>query len=110
MSSTESEVVAFLDDDDLFMPGKLARMQELFSGDSRLGFYHHGMRFFAGPGPPTVGVAPPRDFGFAVGIRRLELLRREERTPSKVRRLWYTGAAYNMSSMVVRRALLTPVL
>jgi len=39
-------VLAFLEDDDLFLPGKLSRVYEVFKKDEKIGYYHNEMIFF----------------------------------------------------------------
>ncbi|MCI4358607.1 MAG: glycosyltransferase family 2 protein [Thermoplasmata archaeon] len=95
------ELVAFLDDDDTFAPDKLARAVEVFRSMEHGLYYHHGTRPWPGPRPdrtapghdPTAPAAPLR----AVSPPEW---RRTFRT------LWRAGAAFNLSSIVVRRALL----
>jgi len=40
------DVLAFLEDDDLFLPGKLSRLYEAFNKDKKIGYYHNEMIFF----------------------------------------------------------------
>ncbi|BFH72203.1 glycosyltransferase family 2 protein [Sulfurisphaera javensis] len=40
----KGEIIAFLEDDDLFLDGKLNRIYEVFK-DNEIGFYHNEMRF-----------------------------------------------------------------
>jgi len=42
----KGEVLAFLEDDDLFFPGKMRRLYEVFSKDKKIGYYHNEMIFF----------------------------------------------------------------
>ena len=42
---SNGELVAFLDDDDMFDRGKLERVVEVFDKDKSLGFYHHNVVF-----------------------------------------------------------------
>ena len=42
----KGEVLAFLEDDDLFLPGKLSRVYEVFKKDKKIGYYHNEMIFF----------------------------------------------------------------
>ncbi len=42
---SNGELVAFLDDDDMFGRGKLEHVVEVFDEDKSLGFYHHNVRF-----------------------------------------------------------------
>jgi len=42
----KGEILAFLEDDDLFLPGKLSRVYEVFKNDEKIGYYHNEMIFF----------------------------------------------------------------
>jgi len=42
----KGDVLAFLEDDDLFLPGKMSRLHEVFSRDEKIGYYHNEMIFF----------------------------------------------------------------
>ena len=42
----KGEVLAFLEDDDLFLPGKMSRLYGVFSKDKKIGYYHNEMIFF----------------------------------------------------------------
>jgi len=42
----KGEVLAFLEDDDLFLPGKLSRVYEVLKNDEKIGYYHNEMIFF----------------------------------------------------------------
>jgi len=42
---SNGELVAFLDDDDMFARGKLEHVVEVFNKDKSLGFYHHNVEF-----------------------------------------------------------------
>jgi len=90
-------LLLFLDDDDRFVPGKLARARDLFRAHPDLVYWHHGQRFVrdggaaAAPAPPR-GPAEPRMSGAG---------------PSSafVADAWRDGAAFNLSSVAVRRDL-----
>jgi len=42
----KGEILAFLEDDDLFLPGKLSRAYGIFRNDEKIGYYHNEMIFF----------------------------------------------------------------
>ena len=42
----KGEVLAFLEDDDLFLPEKISRIYEIFKKDERIGYYHNEIIFF----------------------------------------------------------------
>jgi len=45
VEASNGELVAFLDDDDEFITGKLEHVVEVFNKDKSLGFYHHNVVF-----------------------------------------------------------------
>ena len=42
----KGKVLAFLEDDDLFLPGKLSRVYEVFKRDEKIGYYHNEMIYY----------------------------------------------------------------
>ena len=42
----KGEVLAFLEDDDLFLPGKLSRVYDVFNRDEKIGYYFNEIIFF----------------------------------------------------------------
>ena len=95
-----SDLVAFLDDDDRFEPDKLARALEAFQAHAGANYLHHRVRPVGpeeGGGPPGPGagprVSPIREVGPPEWRARFDLL-------------WDQDAAFNLSSIVVRREVL----
>jgi glycosyltransferase involved in cell wall biosynthesis len=97
--AANGEVVAFLDDDDLCLPGRLDTVCRVFANDPELGFYHHGQRTFRDrealvmlPGPSPERLRIPAN----------------HRSVRACEQAWTLGAGYNGSSTAVRRSVLTP--
>jgi len=94
LRAASGDVVAFLDDDDCFYPGKLARLLEIFS-DPAVVWYHHGfrrvdaMRRPLSPSVPTP--SPPRSYPAP--------LSRED-----FGRIRHAGGFYNNTCHAVRRS------
>lgn len=96
------ELVAFLDDDDLFEPEKLERALEDFRLAGTGIYLHHATRPLTGSGSGSKHTTAGR-----TGVEALEAHIVE---PGEWRRnfrgLWRAGAAFNLSSIVVRRKVL----
>jgi hypothetical protein len=95
------DLVAFLDDDDLFEPGKLDQVLEDFRSDRTAVYLHHATRALIEPG---------RDAKPATDQRaRTESKATRTVTPAdwrmNFRGLWQRGPAFNLSSIVVRRQI-----
>ncbi|MCI4318387.1 MAG: hypothetical protein L3J96_07600, partial [Thermoplasmata archaeon] len=93
-----------LDDDDRFLPGKLRWVAEVFSRDPGVAYYHNSITRFSGSHEPNELSAQPReptaDTTTVYSVGRLQA------EPSLVRQIWDSGAAFNASSIAVRRAML----
>lgn len=96
------QLVAFLDDDDLFEPEKLERVVEDFGSEPRASYLHHATRPLRGPGarPPYPSNEPAQ----RAPIQNRTIAPAEWK--SNFRGLWRSGAAFNLSSIVVRRQVL----
>jgi hypothetical protein len=96
------ELVAFLDDDDVFEPEKLELVLEDFRRAEPAIFLHHGTRPLADSNP-NIPSAP-------TGPTRVRPAQTTVVTPAEwkgnFRGLWRSDAAFNLSSIVVRRAVL----
>ncbi|MGP8072934.1 MAG: glycosyltransferase family 2 protein [Thermoplasmata archaeon] len=95
------QVFVFLDDDDLFLPEKLELVLHEFSRAPTLGYYHNGFRVIGNAGAEVESPTPPHLAGESVGG-----LGPKERPPKAIEALWHSGAAFNLSSISVRRSLL----
>ena len=100
LEATRAPVLAFLDDDDRFVPRKLATVVDRFGREPALGYLRNGLTFF-GPGSTGVSLAESR---FAGG--RAEWVSGSQKTDAAVARLWQEGAAFNASSVSIRREAL----
>jgi hypothetical protein len=103
--NTSGEVLSFLDDDDVFLPGKLATVQRLF-GDPSVGYFHNSFRTSRPPEEDgsyraVAAREPQRDNS----TRRLADVDKDRSTSSG---WWDDGAAFNSSSISVRRSLVEP--
>jgi hypothetical protein len=94
------DVVAFLDDDDRFHPGKLRRVREVFT-DPSVVYYHHGFRRVNAQGTPVRSVVEVRP------VRAPVDLPLSRSSAAWTRRM---GGFYNTSSIAVRRSALLPQL
>ena len=52
---SKGEIICFLDDDDLFLPNKLSKIEEIFKGDKELCYYHNGQTFCNSKSEPVLG-------------------------------------------------------
>lgn len=102
--TARGEVVAFLDDDDLFLPGKLIALQESFGTEPRLGYWQHASRIF-GQSPRSVG-ADGRFGGCHGGEQGWPALTPPSILPRDLWSAWAAGAGYNSSRVAVRREVL----
>jgi hypothetical protein len=98
------EVVTFLEDDDLYVPGRLGRALEPFLLDPRFGYWANGQTFVDEEGRPIADDRRP------VSLRHLEEYSRIDADarhlgPS-LGRLSRVDADFNLSSLAVRRSVL----
>jgi len=100
LRAARGSIIAFLDDDDLFHPGKIHEVQQAFAEDPNLGFFHNAQLTFRD------GEHPP----FRSPLPRADRLRIPPTGRSKLdcQMAWNQGAGYNASSVVVRRSLVEP--
>ena len=100
--ATSAPLVSFLDDDDVYLPGRLARARREFARDPSLGFLHVGGAPFLAGGAPPVAAPSPRIAPVSVGPG--------ERRRSDFASIWSRDAAYNGSSVTLRREVIGPYL
>jgi hypothetical protein len=109
VASCKGRVVAFLEDDDVWAPTKLARVAAAFEGEPHLGFYHNGFAVWhandpTAPPPPSLGSVG------AAGSRSADRYRPSALPLRAARRILRNGGLLNTSSIAVRRDLLLPSL
>lgn len=98
------EVIAFLEDDDLWREGKLGALRRAFGGRSRVAFFHNAFERFSGELAPVGDRTPP------------EGANRPMSTPAEMdlrklgwedgRRILASGGLGNLSSIAVRRSVI----
>jgi Glycosyl transferase family 2 len=103
LECTDADVYAFLDDDDVWAPTKLAWVAREFAQHPSLAFLHHEARRVDGAGRPVPSTAPRPGSSAPRLAWRVPPGRR---SPEAIARLWHDGAAFNLSSMAVRRSVL----
>ena len=95
---TSGQVLAFLDDDDRFLPGKLSYVLHKFESNPELVYFHHASRRVS----PVNGVVrgrKPAARGASQTFRPF--------TPGfSFDDVWKKGPAFNLSSIAVRRGLI----
>jgi len=106
---SRGEVVAFLEDDDAFDPGKIERLHEVFGGGSTVSYYHNDYREIDGRGATPPPSAPRRSIDRRVQGRDAEVFD----GPSKVgsfSRMADSVPEAHLSCVAMRRAALLRVL
>jgi glycosyltransferase involved in cell wall biosynthesis len=103
LETARGNVFAFLDDDDLFLPDKLSAVTHEFANRPALGYYHNGHRRL-GASNSTSQTAPASPLAGTTGDRLV--VEPGVRSRATVEALWRSGAAFNLSSVSVRRELL----
>ena len=91
-------VLAFLDDDDLFVGGKLAAVDQVFREEPGCGYYRNAVRRFGEVQRTEVSNPdnPSRPF------RRID---DASKAPGPIEAMWRAGVSFNHSSIAVRREL-----
>ncbi|MGI0151080.1 MAG: glycosyltransferase [Thermoplasmata archaeon] len=101
---TRGRLIAFLEDDDLFAPGRLRRAISEFDQDPALGYYRNGHRRIGAGGEPLSSEA------YGTAHRRLERSGPRRISPEDLDRsigwLRRTDPDFNLSSMIIRREIL----
>jgi glycosyltransferase involved in cell wall biosynthesis len=101
------EVIAILDDDDLWEPRKLSVVQKAFGTDPSLGFFHNGQTFVDKDGRPISAWSPHRlvrhrSSRFPEGL----WIRMAPEDARAARQLLAFEAMFNNSSISFRRSIL----
>ncbi|MGP8135327.1 MAG: glycosyltransferase [Thermoplasmata archaeon] len=104
--STRAPLIAFLDDDDLFEPERLAHILETFQAHPEISFYRNRVSVVDEVGLPV----DPRTWGRLYRAPSLDrtgpLLIGPERKVDRWKELLASFPEFNLSSMVVRREVL----
>jgi glycosyltransferase involved in cell wall biosynthesis len=107
VEALSTEFVVPLDDDDLWLPGKLEAVSNALARFPRSGYYHNGQAFLDADGGPLPSGAARRHLrrfsGVPSGGPREVFPDQYRRTPSGPAR-W--GSAFNNSSVAIRRSSL----
>lgn len=105
IESTDAELICFLEDDDVYNPGKLAEVWVRFA-DPALGYYHNSQQLIDSAGnplPESAFRAPARR-----RIRRLgQVYLPANRTAASLNVLTGLHPEFNLSSISIRRDILT---
>jgi glycosyltransferase involved in cell wall biosynthesis len=107
---TRAPLVAILNDDDLFEPGRLAHVVSVFRERPWLGYYRNRVNPIDAEGKPVPPEEWTRLFRDSEFDRTGPLEVRPGEKDAQVSALRRTFAAFNASSIVVRRELLTGAL
>lgn len=105
--ATRAPLVAFLDDDDAFEPGRLSRVLDVFRQHPEVGFYRNRVRVI-----DADGTAVPRarwrshEIDAAFDTTGPVLIGPQEKADLVERATARTNVTFNSSTMVVRRELL----
>ncbi len=94
----KAPVLAFLDDDDLYCPGRLAAIDREFRERPNVGYFRNDILKFS----QADGKIPDRPPDVPSRVWRVG---DSEKDPRTVEAMWRTGAAFNQSSIAVRREL-----
>lgn len=101
---SRGEVIAFLEDDDLYEPTRLDRVYHEFSSCSRLGLFHNRFSYIDGNGQPI-----PGDQVRAFALRRVRGSKRRlvesQHEWRQSRKFAQDFPDFNLSSVAVRRAV-----
>lgn len=108
VARTRAPLVAFLEDDDEFVPGRLRRVVDLFERDPELGYYRNGQRRIDAEGRdlPAAAYGAAHHHLQSAGPRRIAAAQ----LPKALPWLRRTDPDFNLSSMVVRREVLVGLL
>ena len=93
-------VIAFLEDDDVFQPDRLALLERAFE-DPEMGYFHNAVQVLGRDGRPGPG-------RFHEECLTPAMLPARDRTPRSVRAFLGVGPSFNLSSTALRREALEP--
>lgn len=104
---SQGEVIAFLEDDDLFEPDKLSFVRDAFLSDSNLAYLQNGYRTIDERGR-WISRKGPDERAMERWARRGKVLISGRPTDSELRQFSHIPAGFNNSSIAVRRRLVRP--
>lgn len=104
---SRGDVVAFLEDDDLFEPDKLSYVRDAFRADPSLTYLQNGYRTIDEEGR-WITRGGPDERAMARWTRRGEIRLEGRPTDSELRRFSLIPAGFNNSSIAVRRGSVKP--
>ena len=101
---SHGEVICFLDDDDMFMPGKLLKIESIFKSDPSIGYCHNSQFFCDVNANPIsrLNIEERKTIDISFSNRELWLALKQLR----VKKINPSSLYFNLSSISVRRRLL----
>jgi glycosyltransferase involved in cell wall biosynthesis len=105
--ATRAPIVTLLDDDDLYAPGRLARLLEVFREHPEVGFYRNRVEMVDPDGRPLpIATWPPRGTDPYFDAHGPERIGPEAKTGLVPLLFHRTRASFNSSTMAFRREML----
>ena len=100
----KGEVICFLDDDDMFLPGKISTVTKVFRNNPEIDYYHNAIDYVDVRGKV---IAPPFSFRFSILERDGEAIVLDHNSVrAKAGELIAAQCDYNNSSITVRKRIL----
>ncbi len=109
LQRSQGSIVTFLEDDDVYEPGRLRAIAEAFRDSPKLGFYRNRFRYIGSDGRPLDSSAV-RAFGLRRTPRMPSILLDDAEKPGDARWLGREFPDFNISSCAIDRAVLLPTL
>lgn len=105
IEKSRGQIIAFMEDDDLWLPDKLLKVSKIFQENTRLGYYHNSYTFIDENGDIIESDFRSGDRAFRNSYRKFLW---KPGYPIKVmHQMRDAGAFFNMSSITIRRKALT---
>jgi glycosyltransferase involved in cell wall biosynthesis len=108
VEKSRGEILAFLDDDDEFVPDKLQKVLEIFSSDPKAGYYHNETIPIDSSGNEFKGNFRERSRNFMEKTGRFSI--QKPVTGSSANKLFRAAAYGYLSSIAIRKAVILPYL
>jgi glycosyltransferase involved in cell wall biosynthesis len=102
LQAAKGEVIAFLEDDDAWLPGKLARIYSVFSRFDKVCFYHNSIMPVDEQMHVVAGTMLDAQLEAAKKFSA-NILPASSLSFRDIEKLYESGAAFNMSSMCIRK-------